>query len=265
MYTNPMLLGSTLPALALLDLLHLLLAALLPQSLAELGEAGGRDIEPAPDSELCWEVLGEPVEVPALILAKSRVWISRNATRRKSDGVREPQLDPPAVELWVAGEAGPDVVDERHASAREEPGVAEAVDARKVDALELEEPRQLVGRSTSAVPEPQLSGLGPRSGGTLAGLKVGGGGECFPGSASGELHPVASVELDAGEVAEAVVEVTVGDEGEVEVESFARIRAHSSPDAKHDPVLDRVASPTGIRVRVGRGDPREARALCRAC
>ena len=72
---------------------------------------------------------------------------------------------------------------------------------------------------------------GDCSGGTLAGLKVGGGGESFPGSASGELHPVASVELDAGEVAEAFVVVGIGDEGEVEVECFARIRAHSSADA----------------------------------
>ena len=63
----------------------------------------------------------------------------------------------------------------------------------------------------------------------------------------------------------ALVVVGIGDEGEDEVESFARIRAHSSPDALHDPVLDRVASPTGIRVRVDGGDPREARALCRAC
>ena len=57
--------------------------------------------------------------------------------------------------------------------------------------------------------------------------------------------------------------VAVRDEREVEVESFAGVGSHSSPDAAHDAVLERVASPELICVGVVRGQA--SWALCRAC
>ena len=119
-----------------------------------------------------------------------------------------------------------------------------------MEALEHEEPGNLVGGPASAVAEPELASLGTGLGGDLVGVEPSLAVFPLAGGASSELSAVEAVELDPPELPEAFGSVPVWDERAEKVEALARIAADPPADDAADPVLHGEAGPVDVVLSV---------------
>ena len=119
-----------------------------------------------------------------------------------------------------------------------------------MDALEHEEPGNLVGGPASSVAEPELASLRTGLGGDFVGVEPSLAALLLAVGASSELSAVEAIELDPPELPEAFVIVPVWDERDEEVEVLARIATDPPADDAADPVLHGEAGPVDVVLSV---------------